>query len=57
VANARIWRKKATGLPVGAGADLLAPAFYTTRQLGERPAELVRDIIGGDERFFAPVAE
>ena len=36
---------------------LLTPVFYISRDLGGSPAQLVRDIIGGDERFFAPVEE
>jgi radical SAM superfamily enzyme YgiQ (UPF0313 family) len=34
--------------------DLLKPTFYVSPALGERPAGLVRDLIGGDPRFFAP---
>jgi len=45
-------RRKYTG-PI----DLLKPTFYISRALGERPAELVRDIIDGDERFFEPAVE
>ncbi len=45
-------RRKYTG-PI----DLLKPTFYISSALGERPAELVRDIIGGDERFFEPAVE
>jgi radical SAM superfamily enzyme YgiQ (UPF0313 family) len=45
-------RRKYTG-PI----DLLKPTFYISKALGERPAELVRDIIGGDERFFEPAVE
>jgi radical SAM superfamily enzyme YgiQ (UPF0313 family) len=37
--------------------DLLKPTFYISEALGERPAELVRDLIGGDERFFEPAVE
>ena len=37
--------------------DFLRPTFYITRALGERPARLVRDLIGGDERFFEPAEE
>ena len=35
--------------------DLLRPTFYIAEALGERPARLVKDIIGGDKRFFEPV--
>jgi radical SAM superfamily enzyme YgiQ (UPF0313 family) len=37
--------------------DLLRPTFYISEALGERPAELVRDMIGGDQRFFEPAVE
>jgi len=37
--------------------NLLKPTFYISRALGERPAELVRDLIGGDRRFFEPAVE
>ena len=34
--------------------DLFRPTFYISHALGERPAQLVRDLIAGDERFFEP---
>lgn len=34
--------------------DLLRPTFYVSPGLGDRPAELIRDLIAGDPRFFAP---
>ena len=37
--------------------DLLQPTFYISSQLGERPAALVRELIGDDERFFPPEDE
>jgi radical SAM superfamily enzyme YgiQ (UPF0313 family) len=37
--------------------DFLRPNSYIARTLGERPAALVRDLIGGDERFFEPAEE
>lgn len=37
--------------------DLLRPTFYISAALGERPAQLVRDLIGGDQRFFEPDQE
>jgi radical SAM superfamily enzyme YgiQ (UPF0313 family) len=37
--------------------DFLRPTFYITRVLGDRPAALVRGLIGGDERFFEPAEE
>jgi hypothetical protein len=37
--------------------DLLKPTFYISAALGERPAEMVRDLIGGDRRFFEPALE
>jgi len=37
--------------------NLFKPTFYISKALGERPAELVRDLIGGDQRFFEPAVE
>jgi radical SAM superfamily enzyme YgiQ (UPF0313 family) len=37
--------------------NLLQPTFYISESLGERPAELVRDLIAGDQRFFEPAIE
>ena len=37
--------------------DLLKPTFYISEALGQQPAELVRDMIGGDRRFFEPAVE
>jgi radical SAM superfamily enzyme YgiQ (UPF0313 family) len=37
--------------------DLLKPTFYISEALGEHPAELVRDLIDGDQRFFEPSLE
>ncbi|MHC4510005.1 MAG: B12-binding domain-containing radical SAM protein, partial [Planctomycetota bacterium] len=37
--------------------DLLKPTFYISGALGERPAQFVRDVIGGDQRFFEPAVE
>ena len=37
--------------------DLLRPTFYISKALGEHPAELVRDLICGDQRFFEPAVE
>ncbi len=37
--------------------DLFKPTFYISKALGERPAELVKDLIGGDDRFFEPTTE
>jgi hypothetical protein len=37
--------------------DLLRPVFYVEPGLGPEPARLVRDIIAGDPRFFAPADE
>jgi radical SAM superfamily enzyme YgiQ (UPF0313 family) len=34
--------------------DFLKPTFYISAALGESPAKLVRDMIAGDPRFFAP---
>jgi hypothetical protein len=45
-------RRKYTG-PV----DFFRPTFYISSLLGERPAELVQDMIAGDNRFFGPMVE
>lgn len=37
--------------------DLVQPTFYISPALGERPAALVRELIGGDPRFFEPLDE
>jgi radical SAM superfamily enzyme YgiQ (UPF0313 family) len=37
--------------------DLLQPTFYISQELGQRPAELVQEIVGGDKRFFEPLSE
>jgi len=34
--------------------DLLRPTFYVSAALGPRPAQLIRELIAGDPRFFAP---
>jgi hypothetical protein len=36
---------------------LFRPTFYISKALGEQPAKLVRDLIGGDKRFFTPADE
>jgi tryptophan 2-C-methyltransferase len=45
-------RRRYTG-PV----DLLRPTFYLSQALGDRPATLVRELIGGDPRFFPPAED
>jgi radical SAM superfamily enzyme YgiQ (UPF0313 family) len=61
--NPSIRRRTRTGgvsLPPEAerlSAGLLLPTFYISEALGERPAQLVRDIIAGDQRFFEPMDE
>ena len=45
-------RRKYTG-PL----NLLMPTFYISEKLGEKPAELVKDFINGDKRFFEPAGE
>jgi len=35
----------------------LRPTFYVSPGLGDRPAQLVRDLIDGDRRFFEPADE
>ncbi|MBN1796065.1 MAG: cobalamin-dependent protein [Sedimentisphaerales bacterium] len=37
--------------------DFLKPTFYISYLLGTKPAELVRDLIDGDKRFFEPMSE
>ena len=37
--------------------DLFQPTFYISEAMGENPAQLVRDLIGGDQRFFEPELE
>ncbi len=37
--------------------NLLKPTFYISKDLGEHPAEFVRDLIAGDKRFFEPALE
>ena len=50
--NDKAIRRKYTG-PL----NLLRPTFYISEALGEKPAELVKDLIGGDKRFFEPAGE
>lgn len=38
----------------GGPLDLLEPVFYVSAALGPHPASVVRQLIGGDERFFEP---
>lgn len=37
--------------------DLLYPTFYISPELGPQPARLIRELIGGDARFFEPAEE
>ena len=37
--------------------DFFKPTFYISASLGERPAELIQDLIAGDQRFFGPMPE
>ena len=37
--------------------DFFKPTFYISKALGEHPAELVRDLIDGDQRFFEPAVD
>ena len=46
--NANI-RRKYSG-PI----DLFKPTFYISQELGEKPAQLVKDLIDADKRFFEP---
>jgi radical SAM superfamily enzyme YgiQ (UPF0313 family) len=45
-------RRKYTG-PV----DFFQPTFYISQALGPKPANLVRDLIAGDKRFFEPMPD
>ena len=37
--------------------DLFKPTFYISGALGEHPAQLVKDLIDGDQRFFEPALD
>jgi len=37
--------------------DLLRPTFFIAPELGNRPAALVRELVGDDPRFFPPAEE
>ncbi len=37
--------------------DFFKPTFYISSSLGDKPAQLVRDLINGDKRFFEPMVE
>ena len=37
--------------------NLFKPTFYISKALGGQPAELIRDLIGPDQRFFEPASE
>ena len=37
--------------------DLFKPTFYISGALGQHPAELVKDLIDGDQRFFEPALD
>jgi radical SAM superfamily enzyme YgiQ (UPF0313 family) len=37
--------------------DFFKPTFYISQALGPNPAKLVRNLIGGDKRFFEPMEE
>jgi radical SAM superfamily enzyme YgiQ (UPF0313 family) len=37
--------------------DFFQPTFYISQALGLKPAELVRDLIAGDKRFFEPMPD
>jgi radical SAM superfamily enzyme YgiQ (UPF0313 family) len=45
-------RRKYTG-----EVDFFQPTFYISPALGRDPARLVKDLMGGDSRFFEPTAE
>ena len=46
------FRRKYTG-PI----DLFMPTFYISPALGPEPAQVIKDLIAGDQRFFEPMAE
>ena len=50
--NEKAIRRKYTG-PL----NLLKPTFYISEALGEKSAELIKDMIAGDIRFFEPAGE
>jgi radical SAM superfamily enzyme YgiQ (UPF0313 family) len=50
-ANPNIRRKYAGAV------DLLKPTFYLSHELGQKPAQLVKNLIAGDPRFFEPMDE
>ncbi len=37
--------------------DFIAPVFYLSSLLGEEPGGYIADLVGGDPKFFFPVAE
>ncbi|MHC4759442.1 MAG: B12-binding domain-containing radical SAM protein [Planctomycetota bacterium] len=37
--------------------DLLQPTYYISQHLGQKPAELIQDLIASDKRFFEPLSE
>ncbi len=37
--------------------DLFKPTFYITKELGDKPVELIKETIAGDKRFFEPISE
>ncbi len=37
--------------------DFFKPTFYISSALGDKPAELVRDMVAGDKRFFEPMSD
>jgi len=41
----------------GGPINLLKPTFYISDALGSQPAELVKDLINKDQRFFEPASE
>lgn len=45
-------RRKYAGM-----VDFFQPTFYISKALCPKPAELVRDLIAGDDRFFEPMSE
>lgn len=42
---------------VAGNPDFVAPVFYLSSGLGEQPDRYIAELVGGDGRFFFPVAE
>jgi tryptophan 2-C-methyltransferase len=58
-AQAENWLTRSDGIRrrYAGPLDLLQPTFYISPHLGRQPAQLVRDLIGGNRLFFPPELE